>query len=114
MSGETKWTPGEWRVFTTTDGFTSVYPADAYCPTADKVGFALQGPRKVIAGDVRDNDAHLIAAAPELYAALEEARAWMWRLDNATPMDCGAQCETLHLANKMVDAALAKARGEAR
>ena len=48
-------------------------------------------------------NAHLIAAAPELYAALESARAWA--------DFCGAQAGLQNILDE-IDAALAKARGE--
>ena len=53
-------------------------------------------------------DAHLIAAAPELYEALKQARehvhlAWLREGDNSNRAE---------IALKAVDAALAKARGE--
>lgn len=66
-----EYTKGPWRVFKSTDGFTSVYPAKADVWLAESVGFALQGPRQTVAIDVREEDAHLIAAAPELLEALK-------------------------------------------
>ena len=101
MSGN--WTPGPWVVFTpegyggpntlpglgieATNGTAIVWYAD--CPET---------------GIQYDRDAHLIAAAPELAEALEEARSWL-------VMYVGLEED--HETMRQVDAALRKARGEA-
>lgn len=98
-------TPGPWRV-------NAKYPSEVDAPNGltvascwheEAVGVTVQlvdvldcSPEESIA------NAHLIAAAPDLYAALERLVA-EWR---------GADAGTLFSAVKEADAALAKARGQ--
>ena len=98
---ETKWTPGPWAL----DGKTS--------PTALFIGgafhrIASEDARTAFVPDWSGDDAeaaeaianaHLIAAAPDLYAALEMAHLWL-DFDGRFDM-------------QVINAALAKARGEA-
>lgn len=55
-------------------------------------------------------DQLLIAAAPDLLAALIEARCWL-RWPGKTPEKMGAKCEVEIDMKDMVDAAIAKAGG---
>jgi len=97
MGNENKWTPGPWYVGA---------PDDCYC-------IAEVGSRAVypVAGRVYQNadsdeaDAHLIAAAPELYEALDELADLM---QGVIEGDYRPDSFTLQIAR----AALAKARGE--
>lgn len=84
---DTKWTPGPWKLYGGTIAWAS--------PTGPRRHIAHMA-WDVEADEYAAHDAHLIAAAPELYEALEAA------LDE----DSGLMC-----ADKM-RAALAKARGE--
>lgn len=109
MSNKTKWTPGPWAVVfnglgsdkeqahSIYGGAENTYVADVY---RGYVGSERVTP------DEAQNNASLIAAAPELYAALMQCLAdeGVARLESAGGMD-----------NKTMDAAmyaLAKARGE--
>lgn len=67
-----------------------------------------------VAADLRSrNDAHLIAAAPDLLAALEVAHSFavayveLYRLDHKLPTSRTVHAESL----QQIDAAIAKARG---
>src|SRR5690625_1372419 len=107
MSGETKWTPGPWRA-NRNSSFWEIEPE-----SRDR---GINGIPYTV-GDVCSTDpgrpddgkqeanAHLIAAAPDLYEALEEARGTIQAL-----IDEGY---TGHIDQRgRIDAALAKARGE--
>jgi hypothetical protein len=106
MGGEmsdTKFTPGEWRKDGNGNRVTTQRGIIAECPVPQKGGvFDCQA------------NAHLIAAAPELYAALEE-------MDSAAVYLCAVQANPKLLgtatakftdAREHTRAALAKARGE--
>lgn len=91
---ETKWTPGPWaaekdawwRVVSANGDVCEVIPWPEDCDRAD---------------------AHLIAAAPELYEALKNLRQSMVFMMEDPFMSLGTKCVD------DADAALAKARGEA-
>lgn len=92
---EPKWTPGPW----VRDGETTSETIWAGCAPS---GYGSTG--RYIAsvhGDdaEAEDNAHLIAAAPDLYAALEMAQLWL-DVDGRFDM-------------QGINAALAKARGEA-
>lgn len=95
MSGETKWTPGPWV-------------AQATHPTPNKLDHLVRNAVGTYVGwAYRNEDAQLIAAAPDLYASLEEARGTIQAL-----IDEGY---TGHVDQRgRIDAALAKARGESQ
>lgn len=78
---ERKWTPGPWRIDSDDCGNVDVISVDDWV-VAEKAG----------------NDAHLIAAALDLYEALEDALDWHDGEDNETIAKWRS--------------ALAKARGE--
>lgn len=107
MSG--KWTPGPWRVEKdTTLVWGNCNPEDASSwgmgfPVARSVTRSFTVWAQQPDDDEAVANAHLIAAAPDLYAALEAA---VWRMRQ---YDYQAMQATLQEA----DAALAKARGEA-
>jgi hypothetical protein len=88
-------TPGPWQAFTDRHG-------QSYCIDTD-LGRASTNVT-VIADDIRGEQRHanarLIAAAPELFEALEVARGEI------------AKVHQLRSALPQIDAALAKARGE--
>ena len=97
-----RWTPGPWRagrpdMATIVDGFDSkwIYAGNKYVAVAS--GQDVENWEEVM------SNAHLIAAAPELYEALKKCVAYLEPFDSEEPIRCliGA-C-----------AALAKARGEA-
>lgn len=109
---DTKWTPGPWQVFG---------PDDAPNPNVGL--WQVESELMNIANHITRADAHLIAAAPELYGALERA---VEIIHEHVPEDAlgqgGGICpepgmpdqtwpikeEELHY----MDTALAKARGE--
>ena len=109
-----KWTPGPWRMIEPT--------AIGYCVPADLRGVgddslvamaAGGGPKRAVGAAEARANAHLIAAAPELYAQLEDARI---TLDEAAKV---LAREHLAFANNTVNQCaircsdvLAKARGE--
>ncbi len=105
---ETRFTPGPWDCH---DGkFKGNEPVELWIFSADHVHIGT-----VISGW---DDAHLIAAAPDLYAALKEARTDLMlaagNMDTAAKTDprwegCG---DILRKRIKECDAALARARGE--
>ena len=111
---DTKFTPGPWFIATPTQGFEvcTIHGVERQ-PTEDGLGqtWVYIRPESI----VRDGEwvwpdeaectanAHLIAAAPDLYAALERLVS-EWR---------GVDAGTLFKAVKEAEATLAKARGEA-
>ncbi len=95
----TKWTPGPW-IFDDESG-------------------EIQGPANAVIGDldfsssinnddIRDANARLVAAAPELYSALLDIQA----AHSGQPKSCGCDYECIHTGDN-ARAALAKARGGA-
>ena len=108
MSNETKWTSGPWSIHSKAQ--MSVMGAKGYAVAACG-GYA---------DNTRDCDelfaeqeanARLIAAAPDLYAALEKAREYVGPVifsDGPRQDDC-ERCDALI---DEIDAALRKARGE--
>lgn len=93
MTDQPKWTPGPWRYDRTNGSPTT----GEHMIAGAKPGY-LAEVRDCGSGDVRAN-AHLIAAAPDLYAALKMAQLWL-DVDGRFDM-------------QGINAALAKARGEA-
>ena len=106
---ETKFTPGPWEVIDDGGGYGGCYSVSVegsgakanYPPMAGCIASVYDG--EYVENHNAENDAHLIAAAPELYAALESARAWA--------DSCGAQAGLQNILDE-IDAALAKARGQ--
>ena len=93
MTDQPKWTPGPWRYDRTNGSPTT----GEHMIAGAKPGY-LAEVRDCGSGDVRAN-AHLIAAAPDMYAALEMAKLWL-DFDGRFDM-------------QGINAALAKARGQA-
>lgn len=98
MSGHT---PGPWKVeYENNDGArVSAIASVAWCPSS--AAFGADG-SQVITADEAEANARLIAAAPDLLAALEAVmatRTTPWRKDAMK-------------ANQLAIAAIAKARGE--
>ena len=124
MSVEKKWTPGPWRVFEKMQ--TDSMPVDG---TDKGIGSWLHSCRQIASGertllgsvasdegrkggypsvqsfDEMISNAHLIAAAPELYEALEEAVVALEMVHRLNDMEDTE--ELTHLKS-----VLAKARGE--
>lgn len=114
MSAETKWTPGPWEVASEKNGDwfvqVAVQPKSAH-PAFDRyrinhgwIGGDPSNSPNPEYGNAEAN-AHLIAAAPELYASLAELVSWMpgplaWHFD--------APIKAVERAREV----LAKARGE--
>ncbi|HET6613657.1 MAG TPA: hypothetical protein VFG83_16775 [Kofleriaceae bacterium] len=91
MSSPRKTTPGPWRV----EDCESTYPYEVVsgeAPCDD-----------LVCADATQADAHLIAAAPDLYGALERVRPLVAASVSGTPDRSMLD---------VIDAALAKARGE--
>ncbi len=102
----TKWTPGPWLV-------DAEYPDDVRSIHFGLVAQAYVVPVHRGGGEMRKSNAQLVAAAPDLYAALEGMREAMRSLgishnEAAEPMMMDAM-----MACDAADAALSKARGEA-
>jgi hypothetical protein len=102
----TEWTPGPWEVIIDDDGNPlsgrpSVQASDELdCGIVHWDGFVQEYWRSARGDKEIHANAHLIAAAPELYDALEELKSEL--------RDYGLD----HPVMKQIDAALAKARGE--
>ena len=110
MTDQPKWTPGPWVIATPTRGYEvcTIHGVERQ-PTEDGLGrsWVYIRPETLL----RDGEwywpdeqeqlanAHLIAAAPDLYAALEMAKLWL-DVDGRFDM-------------QGINAALAKARGQA-
>lgn len=96
MTDQPKWTPGPWAVERNKRTWGWV---DVVGPSLG-VGGPTQATDLTLADEVkRIAEAHLIAAAPDMYAALEMAQLWL-SVDGRFDM-------------QGINAALAKARGEA-
>jgi hypothetical protein len=109
---ETKFTPGPWRKYS-----GSIY---AECQL-DEQGTTNQYPLAEVTSDeyhddYYDGNCHLIAAAPDMYGAIEsllgyiEAEAIVRTL---RPVSDGPQVNVPDKELRLLQAALAKARGEA-
>lgn len=112
---ETKFTPGPWVFSPQRDTHDCcIHTADA----VEEYGYINHGKGGVVGSSewtwISDADAHLIAAAPDMYAALERL------LGDAEDMNNALNYEYGHISGPCEDdgfgyvrAALAKARGEA-
>ncbi len=100
MTDQPKWTPGPWRYDRTNGSPTT----GEHMIAGAKPGY-LAEVRDCGSGDVRANT-HLIAAAPDLYAALEKALNFITNTESemGETLPCGDAAR----------AALAKARGETK
>lgn len=94
----TRFTPGPWLV---KDGFTEEF--EVYAETPDNFGYYEIAEIKCMDGETSPN-AHLIAAAPDLYEALENAAKLLKYVVEEYP----GHAPDLHKCN----AALAKAEGK--
>ncbi len=121
MTDQPKWTPGPWRYDRTNGSPTT----GEHMIAGAKPGY-LAEVRDCGSGDVRAN-AHLIAAAPDM-AGVSPRAAEMLRVaatflrseePNGTVFYDGAACDAFCIADDCeaaaddIDAALAKARGQA-
>lgn len=99
---DTKFTPGPWRV-------TDAAGAGCYRIRTEpsKNDYGIEIAETFLHGSSDEANAHLIAAAPELYAALEEARLQIEYLHEKFS-ETGSGNNVL----AKIDAALDKARGE--
>lgn len=95
-----RYTPGPWHwhddTLTTSDG-TPVLMGGTYLRDHRVVAVSI---------DVRDADASLIAAAPDLLEALKEARHWL-----TEAADWNGTDYVHYPFSKTIDAAIAKAEG---
>lgn len=99
MSFETRWTSGPWS-----KSYWIEQPGNRYKPmvAAGGVTVAITHPAPICQQDECEANAHLIAAAPELYEALESLVRCIDETRGSNANDA------LHAA----ETALAKARGE--
>ena len=106
MSNETKFTPGPWSLDNNDvrDEAQAVLRDATGCIVAD--AFTMDR-----TGECEAN-AHLIAAAPELYEALEDCMTALEPYDDAKPRDWKSDRENLRRVYQSARFALAKARGE--
>lgn len=65
---EAKFTSGPWRVVATSDGFEYIASPES----VEMVGHVPTYWKHTVCTDFKEADGNLIAAAPELYAALEK------------------------------------------
>ena len=111
MTDQPKWTPGPWRYDRTNGSPTT----GEHMIAGAKPGY-LAEVRDCGSGDVRAN-AHLIAAAPDLYAALDDLLASYAEPDQQICCGghgCGCRGASVRdLAEHHARAAIAKARGQA-
>lgn len=102
MAADLKATPGPWRAHE-----PSVMEVIVYGGNNERVAKVTR-----FMSDVGIANAHLIAAAPDLYAAAEELKAaFMDGCGNSRPGS--AKRKRLQAAGAALDAACRKARGEA-
>lgn len=103
---ETKFTPGPWRAFKNSSFWEIVSDEGQIGDVcaSDFLGDGTQAPNPVAA-----SNAHLIAAAPELYAALEAYHFHFGPLEDNYMLHPDARN-----CMKLAIAALAKARGESQ
>lgn len=102
MADKTKWTPGPWCVARDGNAQANVYGADGF--------WVALLPHQCITSieEQQEHHAALIAAAPDLYEALEDARRYV-----SGAYECAFPDEQENeRVLDAVDAALAKARGE--
>lgn len=99
-SSERKWTPGPWTISTENDVCTQI-DGEYHAVCTDQFCYAPEVEREA--------NAHLIAAAPDLYEALEQARDTILELINARNSEAEGSDEDWVGG---INAALAKARGE--
>lgn len=109
---DTKFTPGPWRV--DLDAGRTVGRCIRACVDGLETCIAIAEPigsrywhGGYSAHEIRHANAHLIAAAPDIYAALLELLAVL-----EGPLDMGARAARLGSAEGSARFALAKARGE--
>ena len=114
MSKETKHTPGPWEADygCTVGHIKSVWPGHEHGMTPTVARYDMCAP-SILGADEPQFNAHLIAAAPELLAALERLlqanEADYEHLPDATVR---VSFETNSMAIKQARAAIAKAKGE--
>lgn len=111
MASEQKWSPGPWRV----DGERDPSRGQRIAATIDGATFTIcyaETPQQggIPRHDMREANARLIAAAPALFEALVAAKQEMW-------MAARDQWTMADFKNwaviQQIDAALARARGDA-
>jgi hypothetical protein len=118
--GETKFTPWPWEVRNGTDVFSATGGESGDGRVADdcdgwqvadcSVGLtSVGGELESLSIEVQQANAHLTAAAPDLFEALEELEDLTMGL---TDRSNGLPSAELERARERVRAALAKARGE--
>lgn len=113
---ETAWTPGPWLASKASadDDHVSGFEWYLYAPNFGAVGYwtGHKSHHKDERWFLSEADANLIAAAPDLYEALEEIRDMLWSRpdisDRLRPLMGFAEEAT----NQKAAAALAKARGQ--
>lgn len=108
MTSDRKWTPGPWSLEKPNRAWIGV-SSEKHCNLA-KVVWRMSDDRLLGRNSPeKEANAHLIAAAPELYEALEAAMDAIIWWENEHTCCAGATDKEMNMAR----AALAKARGEA-
>ena len=98
---ETKWTPGPWKT-----EFMACHNGDVACCHGDGPGWWVVWTREWGKGIDQKANAHLIAAAPELYDSHESL------LDALRPLAVGKPVRDLDERISRAEKVRAKARGE--
>lgn len=108
---ETNWTPGPWKVDeeARVGGYRIEATPSAYTYVTVAVSIQNEGCAYTISFAEARNNACLIAAAPELYEALDKAHAFLGDM-HALPVHWTIE-KSIELHKKLPDV-LAKARGE--
>lgn len=110
-----KFTPGPWEI--EEDGSAAIMTARRFLPSDLGIIAAPGDPdegtaRWHVADAFSEEDANLIAAAPDMYDALDRAR-WAVARAKRYCSDCGTNDKSCFCeAAVIIDAALVKARGE--
>jgi hypothetical protein len=110
------WTPGPWAIIRNSWEVSSVYDSSGGVVAECRINCAVSKETAPGFEANKDANAHLIAAAPELYAALQSLYDAYKRVEDTDITTSRDDCDSV--INQLIDAergalaALAKARGE--
>lgn len=109
----TAWTSGPWHFSSQPYEQPSPLYAGIVCIVEhSEIVAAVHAASAYVAKEQWPANGHLIAAAPDLYEALELAQQWMMAPGSAGAWDDETNRAKFAHAQSVVEAALAKARGE--